>query len=256
MNATPPEEKAVTPSNDGNEIPAWLERSTPRELKETRQFWKKCRPFGKLTVRAMLLSLGVKPEAVSAMAGLFSAWGCNFGEEVPEFARLASKLAMRHLFEGDFSPMGSVHDAGMMVRMIEVLPDKPGFKLKGKLGRYFAKTTKPLVMIFEACARSLSTKETAEFYAGRAECDEVLEKLENTHRFDMVKTFKVYVIIAARFKQFETFNGGEAIRFLRAERVIQDNCSDRELYQIFARIKLPLGNCGRPRALLPENTVS
>ncbi len=117
-----------------------------------------------------------------------------------------------------------------------------------RIEKAMAPAVKPSCELLDKAAREESPEETAKFYAGRARGDKILEKLNNPHHLDMVKIAHIYLITAAAWKKFESFkSGGEAIRWLRSQKVIGDNVSEREVYQVFQRIKLPLSKPGRPQ---------
>jgi hypothetical protein len=64
----------------------------------------------------------------------------------------------------------------------------------------------------------------------------------------MVKRAHVYLVLATAWRKVETFNThAERERWLGTEKVIGDNFSTRELYQIFGLIGLLGAEPGRPK---------
>lgn len=201
--------------------------------------------FSETTPAEMLK--GVFPEGFDAVAGFASGLGIDYGIEIPEWAKQASRQFFKYFFGADFQPLETFYDMGMIAGLIELRikhPIPPRFsKVSG-----FIKMFPILLPLLETKVRGASPQETADFYTGRARAGMVFEKWQDPEYLKMVKVAPIYAAVAAGWKCFQQIDSyADAEDFLRFQKTIGSEVDSRECRAVFKRIGFPAGKPGRPK---------
>jgi hypothetical protein len=187
---------------------------------------------------------------IEAIAPVFCGLGFDLGIPVPEWAKKASKQFWKYFFGNKFDA-NLTSDFGVLAGMVDHLPvgKEPSPE------NPFMNLLPAMMEQFEKQIRTLSPKETADYYVGRAKADGVIEKVKNPDYLKMVKRAPIYLVIAAGWKMFESFESqAEAERWLRSQKIIGDNVDSREIRAVFSNVGLRYRGQGRPKK--PKTDVS
>jgi hypothetical protein len=227
---------------------------------------------------AQFLEKYIAREKLEAMAG-FMAGFTDLGVAIPDWSKKASiQFWKNYVGDKPLEPFKSAEDFGIFAKLLELYtkgqfseskpinpPSKLDKFLSGIAGRVYSLLMKKVVSDF-------SDAEKSQFYAGCVRAGKIVEKMQNPNYLDMIKRAKVYLIIAAAWRQVEKFKThAERERWLRSlieekeptfineakrEIWLQTNegkkfsakrISSREFYDIFQIIELPGATPGRPK---------
>jgi hypothetical protein len=229
---------------------------------------------------AQFLEKYIAREKVEALAGAMFGF-TDLGVAIPNWAKKASiQFWKNYVGDKPLEPLKSAEDFGVFVKLLELYtqghfdetkPDKPPSKLEkflsGIAGKVYSLLMKKIVSDF-------SDSEKSQFYAGCVRAGKIVEKMQNPNYLDMIKRAKVYLIIAAAWRQIERFkthaererwlqslieekeptftNGAKREIWLQTDEGIKFSAkrlSSREFYDIFQIIELPGATPGRPKNL-------
>ena len=174
--------------------------------------------------------------------------------QLPKWAHEASAQFFKYYDCDKLDPMNSSEDFGVLIKLGEeyLRAPFPPVNPFNKFMNQFAKLAMKLCLNF--LFEPLSDADKVAFYKGKLRGAEILKKFQGEADLTMMRRPKIYIAIAILWRKFEKFSSrAEAIRYLKENKMVSEDTSDRELYQIFDIIgyELPKGQAGRPR----KNTV-
>jgi hypothetical protein len=183
------------------------------------------------------------------LAGLLIGLGLDLGIPLPDWAKSASVQFWKYFVGMGLDPLNSPKDAGVLIGLIEGIAKQHPPEQSTNEHENWIKNILP--MLFEATnkeVQNLSVEATASFYSGRAKSGKIVQKLTNPDYLKMLKRAPIYLAVALLWEQFQLFKSqAEAERWLRAEKVIDDNVDTREVRAAFTIIGLKYRGPGRPK---------
>lgn len=225
------------------------------------------KPLANVKSTAEFLQKYIPREQVERLAGAM--YGiADMGVWLPEWAKKASCQFWKNYF--DKTPLDMLHSAedfGVMLKMFEVFSNDFTVMPKSlcnwpKLEKFLGKIAhKVFSLCMDKVVTQFSDLEKSQFYAGRAKAEKIIERLNNPEYLKMVKRAKVYLAVAATWRQIESMETNAAREewlrsFLewhdaktseRENKFSTAQLSSRDFYDIFQIIDLPGAAPGRPK---------
>jgi len=190
------------------------------------------------------------PESLVALLS-----GCDGLEDpeipIPSFVKEASRQFWKYFF-GRPQDLNKVEDRGAFAMMFEQLCKKIDNETTRPLSPFEIFSKKfgnSALNLLEKDARAKSAAETAKFFKGRVRGERASERMTDPNYLNMVKRAPIYYAICYNWKKFNAFTSqAEAERWLRAEKVIGDRVSSREVSAVLKGVGMPSrGRPGRPK---------
>jgi len=207
--------------------------------------------FDGKTPRELFLGHGVTQQQVESTAAMVHGFIGDFGIPIPDFAKKASKQFWKNFLGKRFDPQTDIENAGVISRLLELMGMDAKAWSHSTLGKKVMPAAKPLADTMQNVALTLSTENTAKFFAGRARAEKIFLNLNSPDYIKMIKRAPIYITLAVAWREFEKLQSqAEAERWLRDKQVIGKNFDSGEVRAVFRVVGLSYGKKpGRPKKI-------
>jgi hypothetical protein len=233
--------------------PAMLGANNKNEIEPLEKVPAWAKPFVGRTVAEFLGRYIPRPK-LEAMAGAMFGL-VDLGIEIPEWAKNSSRQFWKnYVGNRQLNPKESAEDLGVIVIMVGEftqgnLACSQPVAPPSKLEKFFSRIAKKFYsLLMQEVVSKLSHEEKAQFYTGCATGEQMVAQIKNPDHLVMVKLAPLYLVVSLAWRKIQWFETHAAReKWLRDEKVIKDNVTSREVYQVFSIIELPGAKPGHPK---------